>query len=176
MAHILKEHLSRHQIKERWQRCKHPVEKGHWQIIWLAADPSRKLNASELGRRVGIHHSWVGRLIRRYNELGPEGLGDRRRHNRRQRLLSKQQLLDLAQAVEKAPMEGGLWNGPKVAAWISRRLQRPVKPQVGWLYLKRLGLSLQVPRPRHGQSASDLEKKAYKKTGSRSEKTGKKAS
>jgi transposase len=176
MALIVQEHLSRAQIKERWKKCKDPVEKGHWQVIWLASEEKRRPNASQLGRQLGIHHSWVGRLVKRYNEHGPEGLADRRRQNRSQGLLDKEDLRELRRDLDKAPAEGGLWNGPKVAAWMSRRLKRPVQGQVGWLYLKRLGMSLQVPRPRHHQSASDQEKKAYKKNRGRSQKAGRKPS
>jgi transposase len=164
MATYLKGHLERAQIKERWKRCNDLVEKGHWQIIWLASEKDGPINVSELSRQVGMNHSWVGRLLKRYNEQGAEGLRDRRAENGRQGLLDEQGVQQLRSELDKEPAGGGLWNGPKVAAWIGQRLGREVKPQVGWLQLKRLGMSLQVPRPRHVQSANEAEQGEYKKS------------
>ncbi len=41
------------------------------------------------------------------------------------------------------------WNGRTVAEWIAHHLERPVGRQLGWIYLRRLGARLRVPRPRH---------------------------
>jgi hypothetical protein len=41
------------------------------------------------------------------------------------------------------------WNGRTVAAWIAQRLARPICRQLGWVYLRRLGARLRMPRPRH---------------------------
>src|SRR5918911_781015 len=60
------------------------------------------------------------------------------------------------------PADGGLWTGPKVAAWMGVRLGREVWPQRGWDYLRKLGYSAQ--RPRHAKAASPEEQAAYKKS------------
>jgi hypothetical protein len=70
----------------------------------------------------------------------------------------------LRAALAEPPADGGLWTGPKVAAWMAARLGREVWPQRGWGYLKKLGHSLQVPRPRHAKAASPEEQVAQKKT------------
>src|SRR5215831_8386303 len=36
-----------------------------------------------------------------------------------------------------------------VAEWIAHQLGRPACRQLGWIYLRRLGARLRVPRPRH---------------------------
>jgi hypothetical protein len=41
------------------------------------------------------------------------------------------------------------WNGRTVAAWMAQRLARPICRQLGWVYLRRLGARLRMPRPRH---------------------------
>ena len=35
-------------------------------------------------------------------------------------------------------MDGDLWDRPKVAAWMSEMLERPIHPQRGWEYLRAL--------------------------------------
>ena len=44
-----------------------------------------------------------------------------------------------------------MWNSRKVGEWIERRTGKELgrKKQSGWEYLKRLGYSPKVPRPRH---------------------------
>ena len=66
---------------------------------------------------------WVTKLAARYNALGPEALGDGRRHNgKAASLLSQELLAALAERVKAPPEDGGLWSGPKAAAWIAARL------------------------------------------------------
>ncbi len=50
-----------------------------------------------------------------------------------------------------------------MAAWISETLQRPVSDVSGWKYLKRLGWTLQTPRPQHQAAAPPDEQQAFKK-------------
>ncbi len=59
--------------------------------------------------------------------------------------------------------DGGLWTGPKVAAWIEEKTGTKTHPQRGWVYLKRLGFSLRRPRPRHAK-ADPEEQETFKKT------------
>lgn len=89
-------------------------------------------------------------LVRRYNQEGPRALADQRRHNPGATpLLSKEQQAQLKQTFENGALDGGLWTGPKVARWTSEQIRRQVHPQRGWDYLRRLGLSLQIPRSCH---------------------------
>ena len=63
----------------------------------------------------------------------------------------------LAAALSAPPGDGGLWTG-KVAAWISETLQRRVSK-----YLKRLGYTLQTPRPQHQAAATPEAQQTFKK-------------
>jgi transposase len=89
-------------------------------------------------------------LAHRYNDEGPQGLGDRRPGNPGGTcLLSPEQQAQLCQALAEPPADGGLWTGPKVARWIASHTGRKVHAQRGWEYLKRLNYSKPVLRPRH---------------------------
>ena len=113
---------------------------------------------------MGLSGLWVAEVVRRYNAKGPDGLGDRRRGNAGAKpLLGAEDEAALRAALTAPPGDGGLWTGPKVAAWMATRLGREVWPQRGWDYLRRLGHSPQVPRPRHAKAASPEEQAEYKK-------------
>jgi thiamine kinase-like enzyme len=75
----------------------------------------------------------------------------------------------LKAALAEPPADGGLWTGPKVAVRMAARLGRKVRPQRGWDYLRKLGHSLQAPRPRNAKAASaeeqELDKKARRAGG-----------
>ncbi len=111
---------------------------------------------------------WVGELAARPNAFGPEALGDgRRRRNRRAAsLLTAELLAALAERLQEPPEDGGLWSGPKVAAWMARHLGlAAVHPQRGWEALKRLGWSVQTPRPRHPRAATPEDRETLEKAG-----------
>src|SRR3712207_6843233 len=70
-------------------------------------------------------------------------------------LLTPGLLAALAERVRSPPEDGGLWSGPKVAVWMARHLGlAKVHPQRGWEALKRIGWSVQAPRPRHARPAT----------------------
>jgi len=58
-----------------------------------------------------------------------------------------------------------------VAAWIGERIGRPVGEQRGWEYRRRLGLTLQRPRPRETRADPDAQA-AFKRGASRRPSTG----
>jgi hypothetical protein len=111
----------------------------------------------------------VRQLVRRYNKLGPDSLGDRRENNGKQLLLSEELMHELYDAVVNSePSSGGLWTGPKVAQWMSAKLGRHVSPQLAWDYLQRLHLSKQTPRPRHSAATAEEQDRFKKNFGAAS--------
>lgn len=60
------------------------------------------------------------------------------------------------------PPDGGLWNGRKVADWMSNHLECPIHPQRGWEYLRSFDMRLKVPRPAH-ELADEVEQENWKK-------------
>jgi transposase len=123
------------------------VERHHWQFLWLLA---RGFTAKAIAHVTGYSAYWIGQIARRYNTLGPDGVKDQRRQARAHR-----QLLTVAHYAELRAALGGpapqhdRWNGRTVAAWMIQRLGRPICRQLGWVYLRRLGARLRMPRPRH---------------------------
>ena len=165
MAHIV-EHLSVEELEARYRAAQDATEARHFQAIWLLAQGRTFLEVAEV---LAFVPRWVEQLAARYNASGPAALGDQRRRNgRRASLLTPKLLAALAERLKKPPEDGGVWSGPKVAAWMARRLGRAkVHPQRGWDALRRLGWSLQSPRPRHPRAAAPEERAALKKRSGR---------
>ncbi len=72
------------------------------------------------------------------------------------------QQAQLWQVLQSPPLDGGLWNGQKVADWISELLGYSVSRQRGWEYLKKMKLRLRVPRPSH-EETDYFEQEEWKK-------------
>jgi len=161
-------HLSAAELRERYDQCKDAVEKTHWLFIRRVAAQGEKSSARRIAQQMGIEESWARRLIKRYNELGAEGLMDRRKQNRSQGVLDAAAQEALLEALSKEPSDGGLWNAPKVAAWAERHLGRRVSDMSAWRWLRKMGWSAKAPRPSHEKSASPEEREAYKKRSARS--------
>ena len=154
-------HLSVAELEQRYRQARDVIERTHYQIIWWLASGRTAAEAAELG---SYSRNRVYILVRKYNQQGPEALGDKRHHNPGQPpLLDEIQQAQLWQVLQEQPPDGDLWDGPKVARWMSELLERPIHPQRGWEYLKALGMSRRRPRPAH--SETDVEaQQAWKKT------------
>lgn len=70
---------------------------------------------------------------------------------------------ELAKALRVPAPDGGLWTAPKVAAWITDQTGHEVHHWTAWRAMRRLGLSLQVPRPANKRRASKEEQAEFKK-------------
>jgi transposase len=148
------------ELENRYRQSKNAIERTHYQIIWLLALGK---TTAEVASATGYGISWIYELVRSYNRYGSEMLGDRRRLNTgAEPLLNDVQLAQLWQALQSKPGDGGLWNGPKVAAWISDLLGREVSPQRGWEYLRGLKMRPLAPRPHHEETSWE-EQEAWKK-------------
>ncbi len=77
-------------------------------------------------------------------------------------LLDEVQTAQLLQVIQGQAPDGGLWNGRKVADWMSEILDCQVSPQRGWEYLKGMEYRLRIPRPENKQ-ADPIEQEAWKK-------------
>jgi transposase len=154
----LQPHLPSAELARRYRAARDPVERSHYQIVWpLSAGKT----TSAVTAATGYSRGWVQQVARRYNAGGPAALGDQRRHNpggAARALLDEAGQEELRDALGGDAPEGGLWSGRKVAAWIARKAGRPVGPQRGWEYLRRLGHTPKVPRPAH--AAADAAEQA----------------
>jgi transposase len=156
-------HLDSEELEKRYREARDPVARSHYQIVWLISEGK---TTSEVMEVTGYSRGWVQQLARRYNAGGPEALGDARHKNpgaADRTLLDQDQQRELAQALRKPPPDGGMWNSRKVGELIEAKTGKAVsKKQRGWEYLRKLGNSPKVPRPRH-VSADKSEQEAFKK-------------
>jgi transposase len=154
-------HLSIEELEARYRAAQDATEARHDQAIWLLAQGRTFLEVAQV---LAFVPRWVEELAARYNALGPAALGDQRRRNgRAASLLREDVLAALTERVRTPPDDGGLWSGAKVAAWMARHLGlERVHPQRGWEALKRIGWSIQAPRPRHPRAATPEQQAAFK--------------
>jgi transposase len=160
----LEAHLSSDELKARYRQCKAAKEARRWQILWLA---SKGMPIGTIATTVGVHRNWARTVIKRYNAGGPDSVVDQhtQRPGGRRAVLNAEQEQALHSALEARPADGGRWTGRKVAAWIALQTGRSrVHPQLGWVYLCKLGFTPQIPRPRHRAAATADEQAAWKKS------------
>jgi transposase len=159
--------LTAAELHERYRTATNPVERTHWHILWLMKEGH---TPNEIASLLGYTARWIRTIVTRWNSAGASAIRDHRRTLPGARpLLTVQQQQELEQTLDQPPADGGLWSGPKVAAWMQERLGRPVDPRRGWDYLHRLGYSTRVPRPQHEQS-DPAAQQAFKKTARRGRK------
>jgi transposase len=72
-------HLSVEELEHRYRHAKDVTARSHYQIFWLL---SRGKTSEEVVAVTGYSRHWVYELVRSYNRLGAEAIGDLRRHNR----------------------------------------------------------------------------------------------
>ena len=120
----------------------------------------------EVAELLSFSARWVRALLKRYNEGGVEALGDQRVHNgTKPTILTPEALAALKERIKMPPADGGLWTGPKIARWLARfHGVRSVHDQRGWDALIAIGYSIQQPRPRHPDAATDADRAALKKS------------
>lgn len=142
-------HLDAEELYQRYRDEQDPIKRTHLQIIWLLTTGRA---AKFVAETTGYSQRWISVLVGRYNEAGVEGLGDQRRFNPGARpLLDGAHLERLDHALDSPPPDGGLWTGRVVGQWVCGLLGRLVSPRLGRAYLRFLGFTRQVPRPRHAE-------------------------
>ena len=156
----LSPHLTVAQLQQHYRNAKTSIERSHYPVLWLLAQGKP---SEEVAAVTGYSRNWVYELVRSYNRLGTAALGDLRRHNRgAPPKLDDVQQANLRQAIRGPAADGGLWNGRKVADYLSEVLGTPISRQQGWEYLKQMELRLRVPRPEHQDSDEEVQQ-AWKK-------------
>ena len=158
----LKPHLTTDQIYKRYRDCRHPQEKLRWRALYLI---SKGELASQAARRVGRSSAWMTKLARRYNQQGPASVPNQRGDSiGRKPHLDKAAALELDKALHGPAPDGGLWTAPKVIGWIKDRTGTAVDKTTAWRWMRRLGFTLQLPRPQHRKKASPDQQAAFKKS------------
>jgi transposase len=159
----IKGHVSSAELEARYKAAAEPVAKSHFHALWLL---SCGYEAEEVAELLSFSPRWVRALSKRYNEGGPEALGDQRVHNgTKPTILTPAALAALRERIKRLPDDGGLWTGPKIARWLAEfHGLQSVHDQRGWDALIAIGYSIQQPRPRHPQAATKEDRSALKKS------------
>src|SRR5262245_27170573 len=157
-------HLTANQARAKYRACRHPVEKTRWHAVWLLLRADEPRTPAQVAEVVGLSVITVRDVLHRWNDHGPGGLTDRRKGNGAEPKLAPDRRAELLAALGKRPPDGGVWTGPKVAAYVRDRWGVGVCPQTGWVWLRELGFTLQVPRPAHPGAADAPTRARWKKT------------
>ena len=156
-------HLSVEDLEAGFRSERDPTAVRHFQVIWLLAQGH---TIADVAAVTSFVPRWIEQLLARYNAHGPEALGDlRRRNGSAPSVLRPELRARLPERLATPPSDGGLWTGPKVAAWrASERGLAAVLPQRGWEALKAISWSGQKPRPRHPAAATPEERETFQKS------------
>ena len=163
---MLLPHLSVEELRERYRSCADPHQALRWHVLLLRAEG---YSSDEAAAICYVSPRTVRGWVTLYNQHGASTVFDQRAgHSGRPRFLSDAHLALLQTALQGEPPGGGLWTGPKVAAWMRTLLERDdVHESTGWLYLKRIRWSLQSPRPSNPDAdpvaQEEFKKKRWKK-------------
>ncbi|MGO9991801.1 MAG: helix-turn-helix domain-containing protein [Terracidiphilus sp.] len=154
--------LSSSALEARYEGASDPIGKSHFHALWLL---SSGYEVEEVAELLSFSPRWVRALNKRYNEAGPEALGDQRIHNgTKPTILTPAALAALKERIKTPPDDGGLWTGPKIARWLARfHGLKSVHDQRGWDALVAISYSIQQPRPRHPEAATEEDRAALKK-------------
>jgi transposase len=97
-----------------------PSSERDFHILWLMKDGH---TPDEVASMLGYTARWVRTIVQRWNKAGEQGIRDQRLTlPGAPCLLTVEQQQELDHALDQLPADGGLWSGPKVAAWMAERL------------------------------------------------------
>lgn len=160
-------HHTSEELEVAYRQAERPIERSRWQIIWLK---SKGKTIPEIIDVTGFSRTTISVLIAAYNTHGEQALLDKRQFNKSDPALNTEQQEVLFQVLQKPHSAGGLWTSRKVKMYIQEHFGIEVTEVCAWGYLRRLGFTVQVPRPTHIQAASSEEQGVFiKKSKRRSE-------
>ena len=64
---MLLPHLSEEALRLNYRQCKDSSDRTRWQALWLLAQGPEAKTQREVGQLLDRSHTWVGRLVGRYN-------------------------------------------------------------------------------------------------------------
>jgi transposase len=114
---VIAAHLNSKDLEASYEAAANPVAKRHFHALWLL---SCGHEVDEVAELLSLSTRWVWQLIRRYNEGGPEQLGDQRSHNGTvPSILTPEALAAVQERLKTSPDDGGVWTAPKVAQFLA---------------------------------------------------------
>ena len=157
-------HHTSEELELAYRGAERPVERSRWQILWLKSKGKSILEIIEV---TGFSRATISSLIRSYNTEGTQAVLDKRQFNKSEPALNAERQEVLYRALQSPPDTGGLWTSQKVQAYIREHFGLEVTEPCAWGYLRRLGFTVQVPRPTHVQAASPEEQAGFIKKSKR---------
>src|SRR5204863_2634563 len=143
----IKSHLPAVELEHRYKTASEAIAKSHFHALWLLA---RGYSIDQVAGLLSFSTRWVRILIKRYNEGGPERLGDQRAHNGTEpKILTPEALAALRERLTSPPDDGGQWTRPKIARWLPVfHGPASLHDHRGWYALIPCGWATRHPRPR----------------------------
>ncbi|MBE9223123.1 helix-turn-helix domain-containing protein [Cyanobacterium stanieri LEGE 03274] len=127
-------HLEKETLYSLYRSSSDKRQKNHYQIIWLIASGKTVAQVSQI---TGYSNNWIYQLVRKYNQSGVDSLGDKRKNNGgHNSLLTDLERKQLREVLLQPSPDGGLWNGRKVADWLSQLTGKKISRHRGWEMLK----------------------------------------
>jgi hypothetical protein len=107
----IKPHLGSAELEGRYETAGDPIAKSHFHALWLL---SLGYDVAEVAEILSFSSRWVKALIKRYNEGGPDRLGDQRVNNGTSpTILTPEALAGLQERIKAPPDDGGLGVDPR---------------------------------------------------------------
>jgi transposase len=153
-------HHTLEELEIAYRESERAVERSRWQIIWLK---KKGKTAAQISEVTGYHTGTIQRIVSRYNQSSQDGIVDARRFNKSELALNKDQQEELLRILKTERDDHGLWTSAKVQCYVKEHFGIEITTPCAWGYLKRLGLSVQLPRPTHVKSATPDEQDIFKK-------------
>ena len=119
VAQELADHLAEDEVLAHYESSGDPVELRRWLVILWKLQGKKH---AEIARLLQRGPMWVTKVVRRYNELGPDGMPDQRAFNGSRPLLDEAQCEQLVAQLDEPAPDGGVWTGPKLKRWIEVHL------------------------------------------------------
>jgi transposase len=128
--------LNREELEAHLAVATAPDERRRVQVLlYLAAG----VPLTDIVGMTGYRPRSIRQIVQRYIEIGADSLVDHRAFAQGAApILSAEEQIELRNALEGVPPDGGAWTGVKVAQWMAAKTGRPVHRQRGWEYLRRL--------------------------------------
>ena len=151
-------HCTSKELEQAYRQAERPVERSRWHVLWLK---SKGKTILELMDVTGFSRPTISTLIRRYNAEGVDAVLDRRQFNGSAPALNEAQQETTFLALRDTLPESGLWTSAKVRSYIQEAFSIEVTDVCAWGYLRRLGFSVQMPRPKNAKAATPEEQGAF---------------
>lgn len=151
-------HRTTEELEHAYRQAERPVERSRLQILWLK---SKRKTILEMIEVTGFSRTTISTLIRRYNDEGVDAVLDRRKFNGSAPALNEAQQETLFLAVRDTQPDSGIWTSRKVQEYIRKQFDIEITDVCAWGYLRRLGFSVQMPRPKNVKAASAEEQGVF---------------